>query len=357
MPLYMSDESTGTESSVQSDSSSMDSGEIDQLVAEVSNPRSLPVRREAALQQWMTRQHGTHSPISLDSSRENDIEDEGAEDDEDEELENLDGYGEEDTTVPQDEEKGDDEYDDGGGGDGDLYSALESEGVKEGGAPADTPPKATSTQSGTEADSYEDFDDGGGFLPKYQDTQAVDSLNRELDVFGLPRVSLTKPSELVSTFWDALAELKERGRIVQTQADEIARLQGSFSHDNHIEADLTERIERSKHALSVAESRAEAAEMELNSHRASTAEEMKRMHTTLNNTAAQLRQSKHRVTAKEVVNSRLMEKLHDVAKRERLKTLGGGEKLKDLEIELVEKRKEVCCFMFLWILFALFLET
>ncbi len=340
----MSDESTGDGSSgVHYDSSDMDSGEIDQLVAEVSNPnpRSLPVRREATMQQWVTRQRGIHSPISVDTDHENDIEDEGAEYDEEEELEDLDGYREEDTTVPQDEEKGDDEYNDVGS-DGDLYSAVETEGVREGGALADAPPKAASTQSGAEVDSSKDFDDGGGFLPKYQDTQAIDSLNRELDVFGLSRVSLTKPSELVSTFLDALAELKERGRIVQTQADEIARLQGSLSHDIQIEAGLTGRIEISKHAILVAESRADAAEMELSSHRASMAEEMKHAQATLRNTATQLKQSEHRVMAKEVINNRLMDKLHDVAKREQAKTLDGDKRLKDLEIELVEKCKEVC---------------
>ncbi len=339
MPLYLS-ESTGTESSSDS-TSSMDSGELVRLVEEVSKPRAIPVHGDDSMRQWAIRQRdSTQSPISLDTPPNDDVENKETKDDKDEELENFDSYGEEDTTVPQDEEKGDD---DSGDNDGGVVSAVESEGMREERAPAGASPKATSsTQFGADVESCEDFDDGGGFLPKYQDTAVVDSLNRELDVFGLSRVSLTKPSELVSTFWDALTELKERGRVVQTQADEIARLQSSLYHVNHNEADLTDSIERSKHAVSVAESRANAAEMELNSFRASKAEEMKRMQTTLSNTAAQLRQSEHRVTAKEVVNSRLIKKLYDVAKRERVKAIeGGGEKLKGLEVELIEKRKEV----------------
>ncbi len=351
MPFNVS-ESTGTESCGESDSS-MDSRELDRLVAEVSNSRSLSSRREAAMQQWTVRQHdGTQSPISLDTSHDDDIKDEEAEDDDEgEEFENLDSCGEEDTTVPQDEEKGDDANDGSG-----LCLAASPEIVDFGGASAGTPPKATSAQSGTDSDTY-DFDDGGGFLPKYQDTQAMDSLNRELDVFGLSRVSLSKPSELVSTFWDTLTELKERGRVVHTQADEIARLQSCLDHVNLIDEDLAERIEKSKHAVSVAESRAEAAEMELNSFRASKAEGMKRMHIELSNTAAQLRQSKHRMTAKEVVNSRLMKKLHDVAKRDRLKASeGGGEKLQGLHTELVQKRSEVG-IMILWLLLTLFFRN
>ncbi len=345
MPLYLS-ELTGTESSSDS-SSSMDSGELDRLVEEVSKPRIIPVRGENSMYQWMIRQRDSiQSPISLDTPPNDDTENEETKDDKDEGLENFDSYGEEDTTVPQDEEKGDDNSGDNDG----VVSAVESEGMMEGRAPAGASPKATSsTQFGADVESCEDFNDGGGLLPKYQDTAVVDSLNRELDVFGLPRVSLTKSSELVSTFWDALTELKERGRVVQTQADEIARLQSSLYHVNHNEADLTDHIGRLKHAVSVAESRANAAEMELNSFRASKAEEIKWMQTTLSNTAAQLRQSEHRVTAKEVVNSRLMKKLHDVAKRERLKALeGDGEKLKGLEVELIQKRKEVGIILLLF---------
>ncbi len=340
MPLYVSESTSSGSSSVST--SSMDSGELDILIEEVSKPRTVPVHRDDLMHEWALRQSDNpQSRISLDTPPNDEAETENEETKDniqDEELEIFDSYGEEDTTVPQDEEK---DEDSSGHGDG-VDSAVESEGMREGRAPAGASPKATSpTQFGVDVRSREDFD-GGSFLPKYQDTTLVDSLNKELDVFGLPHVSLTKPSELVSTFWDALTEVKERGRVMQTQADEIARLQSSLYRATQNEAGLADDIQKSKHLVAVAESRANAAEMELTSLRDSRAEEMKRMQNTLSNTAAQLKQSEHRVTAKEVVNSRLIQKLQCVAKRERLKSVeGGGEKLKGLEEELKEKRKEV----------------
>lgn len=154
------------------------------------------------------------------------------------------------------------------------------------------------------------------------------ALNESLREHGFREVSLTRPggsiaipdpTSLADTLRDVVFKHGERGKVIQEMSLELQRLK---SVGGHRESVLNESFRREKSDLSRrsagAEARVAALEEDIKRLREQLEKETRRAKTENASLASQLRQSEHRVKAKEAAAQKLMDKLQNEAEKERL---------------------------------------
>lgn len=167
-----------------------------------------------------------------------------------------------------------------------------------------------------------------GIMPQMNEESLWDHLNESLREQGFHEVSLTRPggsitipdpTSLADTLRDVMFKHGERGKVIQEMSLEIQRLNNVGGHRESV---MNESFQREKSDLSRrsagAEARVAALEEETERLREQLAKEARRSNTENASLASQLKQSEHRVKAKEAAAQKLMDKLQDEAEKERL---------------------------------------
>ncbi len=155
-----------------------------------------------------------------------------------------------------------------------------------------------------------------------------EALNSSLRDQGFREVSLIRhggsvavpdPTSVANTLRDVLLKLEEREKILQEMSLELQRLNNVTGHRHSL---LNDSFRREKSDLSRrsagAEARVSALEEEKERLQGQLANLVRRLKIETASLASQLKQSEHRVKAKETAVQKLMDKLQDEAEKERL---------------------------------------
>ncbi|CAB1118118.1 unnamed protein product [Ectocarpus sp. CCAP 1310/34] len=164
--------------------------------------------------------------------------------------------------------------------------------------------------------------------PQTNEGSPWDALNESLREQGFREVSLSRPggsiavpdpTSLADTLRDVVFKHGERGRVIQEMSLELQRRDNVGGHRESVlnESFRRERSDLSKRSAG-AEARAAALEAENKRLQDQLALDSRRARAESASLASQLKQSEHRVKAKEAAAQRLMDKLQEEAEKERL---------------------------------------
>lgn len=131
-------------------------------------------------------------------------------------------------------------------------------------------------------------------------------------------LAVPDPASVAKTLQDVIFKHGERGKVIQDMSMELQRLKNVSGHRDSV---LNESFRRETSDLSRrsagAEARVVALEEEKERLQEKLASHIRRSKTENASLASQLKQSEHRVKAKEAVAQKLMDKLHQEAEKER----------------------------------------